>query len=365
MKILVDARTLGSRPSGIGMYLFDFIKALAEKPKFNIVLVTDVAESEHIHHLQTMGIPVICYGKRIFRSAGVFSYFNFIGQLLQKEKPDIFWEPNNLIPVKFRNFRGVTVLTLHDLFPITEPENFSWIYRLYYNYSIRKSLKNTDAILYNSAQTKQQTERHFPVTRSKRNLISYLIVSKAPSRSITDKGYFLYIGNLEKRKGTDLLLEAYEKYFQTNGDLPLYLAGSIRESDIKELLDSLKAKTDNIHYLGYISEEQKFDLLANCSCFVFPSRAEGFGIPPLEALAYYKPIITSDLPIFKEIISIPHDTFALNETREIAIQNLTTLLLSKDFKQPKPDECNQMLHSYDSTILGERLANFLLSLTED
>ena len=59
MKIAVDARTLGSRPSGVGMYLNDFLKVLMKYREFEFVLLSDVAESEYIRYFMEKGIPVI------------------------------------------------------------------------------------------------------------------------------------------------------------------------------------------------------------------------------------------------------------------------------------------------------------------
>ena len=63
MKIAVDARTLGSRPSGVGMYLNDFLKVLMKYREFEFVLLSDVAESEYIRYFMEKGIPVIHRGK--------------------------------------------------------------------------------------------------------------------------------------------------------------------------------------------------------------------------------------------------------------------------------------------------------------
>lgn len=364
MKIIIDARTLGSRPSGIGIYLFDFVKALYSNDQFDISLITDIAESEHIYQLKQLGIPIFCYGKKIFKSIGVISYFKFINQILTKEQPNIFWEPNNLIPIQLQDFKGKIVLTIHDLFPITKPDNFSKIYRYYFKQSIKKSIKNADAILFDSEETKRETQDRFPLACQKRCFVSYLIIPKAPPRVIADENYFLYIGNLEHRKGTDLLLEAYEMYLNQNGTLPLYLGGSIREDTIKEQLDILRKKTSKVHYLGYLTEEQKYDFLAKCSCFLFPSRAEGFGIPPLEALGYYKPIIASNLSIFQEILPLPIHTFHLSGTKKEQVQDLCQQMSQNSFESSSPTECQKILEHYNSSLLGEKLSLFFINLME-
>ena len=71
MKIAVDARTLGSRPSGVGMYLNDFLKQLMKYEDLEFVLISDVAESEYIKSFIKNGIKVYTKGKQVYKSAGV------------------------------------------------------------------------------------------------------------------------------------------------------------------------------------------------------------------------------------------------------------------------------------------------------
>ena len=98
------------------------------------------------------------------------------------------------------------------------------------------------------------------------------------------------------------MLNSFLKYCESNGNKKLILAGSIREKKIEKKISYLKKRCEQkFDYLGRVSEEEKQQLLKNCSAFVFPSRAEGFGIPPMEALLYNKPIILSNLDVFKEI----------------------------------------------------------------
>ena len=110
---------------GIGMYLFDFLKELVKYKEFDIYLITDVKKSEYIKSCSKMGLKVISYGKPV-RMQDVFSYFGFIQKQLDIIKPDVFWEINNLIPKKLKgDFK--TVVTIHDMFPIT-PVSYTHLY---------------------------------------------------------------------------------------------------------------------------------------------------------------------------------------------------------------------------------------------
>jgi len=363
LKIAVDARTMASRPSGVGNYLSDFLKALFQRKEFDVILICDVAESEAIRFFLGHSVPVFCYGKRVFRSAGVFAYFSYVRKILLSEKPDCFWEPNNLFPFPLTGFHGKVILTVHDLFPITMPQYYSRRYRFYFRTCIRMSLKQADAVLYNSQETKRVTEEYFPFLKQKSSFVSYLIVPKPPAKEVIDEGFFLYIGNLEKRKGTDLLLNAWCSYREKGGERPLYLAGNIREKGIAALLHEAEGRFADIRYLGYVTDEEKYDLLSRCHCFVFPSRAEGFGLPPLEAVSYGKPVLVSDLPIFREILGTEVHTFPLCNNKNKQIEHLADTLLTNTFQSVF--STNKMsftgsggMECYTAETLSDKLASF-------
>lgn len=365
MKIVVDARTMGCCPSGVGIYLFDFINELSKLNQFEFILATDVAESEQIKSLADKGLIVYCYGKKVFRSIGVFAYFKFLERLLRKEQPVLFWEPNNLFPFYPRGYKGKSVLTIHDLFPITEPKYYSRFYRFYYKNRILRSIKEADILLFNSKETQRQAQEIFPVVATKHNFISYLIVRKPPARLISDDGFFLYIGNLERRKGVDLLLSAYKLYWQNGDRVPLYLGGKIRETVIQEQLEMLQKEGLNIRYLGYLSETDKYDYLSKCSCFFFPSRAEGFGIPPLEAVGYQKPIVVSNLSIFYETIKAPFVSFDLSVQPEKQVYLLCQHMINRDYQKISQEASMKTLECYNGKILGEKLASFFERIVKE
>ncbi len=311
LKIAVDARNLGSKPSGIGMYLNDFLEQLEKYEEFEWVLFTDVKESEYIKRFEAKGLTVISMNRPVYKSLGVYAYFNFIKKQLKEIKPDIFWEVNNLIPVRLKgNFK--TLVTIHDMFPIQYVKYFGQLYSMYFKVSIRKTLKHTDMILYNSEQTKNDTEMYFPRAKKIPSCNAY-IISNPLTRYVPpkDENYFLYVGNMEKRKGVDILIKAYRRYRENGGTRPLILAGKMLEDDIEQLVESAMTEVEGLTYLGYVSHTTRYDLYNNCSCFVFPSMAEGFGMPILEVMKHNKPILASNLRIFDEIVGDCVERFSL------------------------------------------------------
>ena len=360
MKIAVDARTLGSRPSGVGMYLNDFLKQLIKYEEFEFVLISDVAESEYIKYFIDRGIDVRTQGKAVYRSAGVYGYFAFVQKQLDDIKPDLFWEVNTVIPIRLRgDFK--TMITVHDMFPIEYVKYFGKVYSMYFKYSLNKTLGYVDMILYNSEQTRKTTEKIFPRARKIANCNGYIIANPHIQQySTCDKGYFLYVGNMEKRKGVDLLLKAYPRYKELGGTKELVLAGKMQEDDIEQLLNETRNRVSGITYLDYVTHEKKHSLFADCSCFVFPSKAEGFGMPIIEVMKFKKPILTSNLDIYDEIIGSCVNEFDLNGSEQQQIDNLARGML-KFNHQVDCKSYEEVVSRYAPDKLGKVVHDFIVS----
>ena len=86
------------------MYAYRYIRELMKYPNSELTLLTDVVVSDEIKELEAEGVPIVQYGKPIFRSVGVLGYFGFVKKELKKRQPDLFWEPNCLVPIKLKGY---------------------------------------------------------------------------------------------------------------------------------------------------------------------------------------------------------------------------------------------------------------------
>ena len=372
MKLVVDARTFASHPGGIGMYTFDFVKSLLPNDQIELTLLSDVATSREIQFLMDKGIEVITYGKPIFRSFQVMEYFRFVSKCLRRLQLDLFWEPNNLLPMKLRGFSGKVMVTIHDLFPITHPQYFGRIYPPYFKYGIKKALRYADIISYNSKETKHIVEKYYPNAIGIRNFVSYIIVNPPEETSVsslkTTTGvdlsvpYFLYIGNIENRKGASLLLEAYREYYRQGGRIPLYMGGMVRDEELHPLIDAIRKECPTLHMLGYVEASDKAALFMNCYRFVFPSMAEGFGIPIIEAMYFKRPVLASDLSIFQEIAGDSIEYLSLAGSFEEQKKKLS-LALAKEPASISLSDYQAIVSRYTSDTLGPVFAKELLAIS--
>ncbi|MDD3028209.1 MAG: glycosyltransferase family 1 protein [Erysipelotrichaceae bacterium] len=333
IKLLIDARTLGSSPSGVGYYAYNFILGLHKNPDLKLILASDVCQSDELNHLRDLGLEIVSYGKPIKKSFKVFEYLGFVDGLIEKYQPDYFWEINNLLPRKMSGPNCKKIVTIHDVFPLYQKDAYGLVYRIYFRLGMGATLRNADILFYNSQSTKANCEKYFPKAKKLKNYISYIIMDmEEKSAGKVDNDYFLYVGNLEYRKGVDLLLGAFDRYVAGGGKKKLLLAGKIRDDKIEGMLGDLTKHNSQIEYLGYIDESLKNELYQGCSAFVFPSRAEGFGMPVIEASLYHKPVIISKIDVFEELMGDNAYYFKLDKSNEASVDNLVEVLRLDDFE---------------------------------
>ncbi|OOM73828.1 glycosyltransferase family 1 protein [Clostridium sp. BL-8] len=363
MKVVIDIRKLSNKPSGIGMYIYNFVKGLMNYSDIEIVGITDVVISKEILELKALNLNIVEYGTEINSNFEVFKYFKFVEKVIGKEKPNIFWEPNFIIPVNLkRKFKDVKfIITIFDLIPILNPEFCSIQYRLYFRYFLYKTIKQIDNIIYISDTVKKQCEIRYEAIGNKKSLLNYVIIDKEEFDNIEvskDLEYFLFIGNIEERKGIRILLDAYEKYVDNGGNKGLKIVGGIRDKNIEELIyGKINKCNGKIEYLGYVDTNEKNKLIQNSSALVFPSYVEGFGIPPVEAIMCGKPVIVSNIEIFKEILGDNGNYFDITGDYKHSVDMLHKKLF--DYKTIDDESREKLINKYSSKQLSLNLVGFL------
>ena len=220
-----------------------------------------------------------------------------------------------------------TVVTVHGLEYEFSPESYSWYERLYMRFSIRNSVRWASQVIAVSENTKRDLVRlysvpeekitviyegannnfQFPVSNFQSNSNNQFskVEGSDSTFSIPHSPFFLFIGRVEERKNVGRIIEAFEIFRQKTG-LPhkLILAGKpgYGYENISYKLQATSYKQDIIE-LGYISEEEKWELLRKAEALVFPSLYEGFGLPVIEAQMVGTPVITSTTSSLPEIAS--------------------------------------------------------------
>jgi len=215
-------------------------------------------------------------------------------------KPDALFVPVHILPmVHPKN----SVVTIHGLEYEYFPQYYPFWFRQYLRWSTKYALKHARKIIAISENTKQDLIKLYGGDASKIEVVHHGIQSTNYKARITNKAqstnpkiqkpYLLYLGRIETKKNIDGILEAY-KILKEKYKIPhqLILAGAqgFGYDEIKLKIENCKLE---IKELGYIFEEQKWQLLSSADVFLFPSFYEGFGLPVLEAQAAGVPVVAS------------------------------------------------------------------------
>ena len=205
------------------------------------------------------------------------------------------------------------VLTVHDLIPLTSPRTvsraFHWQFRLW----LARSLRVADHVVCVSAWTREQLLGRHPELDPDRvsvmhNGVDHVqpraldAVSQAWLRSLgLPERWVLFAGALDARKNVELVLEALERLGPRAPTLVLAGQRWYGSGAIERRIGALRAVGFDIRPLGYLAEPLLWALMAAAPVFVFPSRDEGFGLPPLEAMALGAPVVVSTAAALPEV----------------------------------------------------------------
>ncbi len=315
MHIGIDARVLERRMSGIGRYLIDILKAIPSYTSVSNCTLFSVNKINFIEEINRADIffKIINTGSYKIPSK-FFSPFwlNFIlPSLIEKNKIDIFFSPNHLLPVTKLKCKSVVVI--HDLHHLTNKKNHSYFYRNYLNFQLPYSIKNSDVIIAISESTKDDLIKHFKVSPEKIKVIYRaadkkfrpFIISHTERERLKTKlklpeRYLLYVGMIENRKNILGILKTAEILHSKKVDIKFVLVGKpgYGFNFIQEEIN----KRENIIYLNYVEEEDIVSIYNLALLFFFPSYYEGFGLPPLEAMQCGVPVLCSNIPPLKEVV---------------------------------------------------------------
>lgn len=205
------------------------------------------------------------------------------------------------------------VYLVHDLIPITNPEFCREGEDERHRLRMRTVLSTAAGVVANSAHT-LETLKDFARQEETAMPLSIAVWPGTPRLPVVasakrEKATFLVIGTIEGRKNHQLLLSVWQQILESAGpdrildSLPqLVIVGrrGWRADDVFAALDNHDFH-GCVHEVGPLGDAQLFGLLKDARALLFPSFAEGFGIPIVEALAMGVPVIASDLPVFREI----------------------------------------------------------------
>jgi glycosyltransferase involved in cell wall biosynthesis len=222
---------------------------------------------------------------------------------------ELYWEPNFIPNRKIRSKKVVT--TLHDFSIFRYPQWHPKDRVEFFTKSFWDSIERSDHFITVSHSIKKEAIKLLGLPEEKVSVIyngvdhtifrplEKNITSKVIQKYHLPQDFLLYVGSIEPRKNLLHLLQAYDRLPEPlKKEYPLVLAG-FRGWNNKQIMELVKK--NRVYYVGYLPLEDLVDIYNHATLLLYLSFYEGFGIPPLEAMACGTPVILSDIEVFKEI----------------------------------------------------------------
>lgn len=320
IRIGIDARFYGPKQKGLGRYVQKLIENLEKNDLNNEYVI--FLRKENWDKYQSINPNF----KKILAD---YQWYTFTEQIfmpfkIMREKVDLMHFPHFNVPI----FCPVPfVITIHDLilkrFQTRRASTLGfikyWIKNMVYQLVILFAVKRASKIIAVSNFTKKDILKYFRV-KSKKIKVIYEGVSEnldkqrpclenlrplqrpyfqgTASNACPRIKYLLYVGNAYPHKNLERLILAFNKILKEEKDLKLILVGEL-DYFYKRLQ---KISSSNVIFTDFVSDEELSNLYQNARLYIFPSLCEGFGLPPLEAMAYNLPVVSSNSSCLPEIL---------------------------------------------------------------
>jgi len=213
-----------------------------------------------------------------------------------------------------------TAVTIHDVVPWTHPETLTPRGVTWHKAMAKRAAKFADAIVVPTHAVAEELSQYFNFGDRIRVIggavSEELQLPSDPAARAEALGlpsqYILAVGTLEPRKGLESLIKALAE--PSIADLPLVIAGPEGWGEVNVATVAAAAGVDasRIHVLGFVSDSDLALVIERATVFVYPSQAEGFGLPVVEAFNFGTPVIHADVPALLEVAA--GSTFVVERT---------------------------------------------------
>jgi len=281
--VVVNTRTLHGKTTGVQRYLQEL---LSRMPQVERMSPTRWIDGPRGHAWEQFALPTTLGGR-------------------------LLWSPSNTGPL----FVGNQVVTIHDAVPLDHPEWLNPRFAAWYRFLIPRLARRAARVIAVSRFTKERLLACSKLDPDKVTVI-YCGVGKqfsprpacdvAHARaalSIPDGPYVLAVGSLEPRKNLGRLLAAWARLLpELPANVSLVVTGGKGKQTVFADVPELRCLPERVHLTDYAPDEVLPGLYTGASVFVYPSVYEGFGLPPLEAMACGTPVIVGNRASLPEVV---------------------------------------------------------------
>jgi len=315
----IDARLYGPTGAGLGRYIQEVVDRLVVEDLENDYVLFLSPQSSVDCLINQQSVQKVIMPERWYTLAEQLAW----PKLIKQYRLDLLHVPHFNAPV----FCSCPlVVTIHDLiltkFPSrrasTLPAAVYWFKNLAYRLVIKSAIRRAKTILTISQFTKKDLIDQFGVQPDKivmaYNGFTDLSVKSVGADQQADREtilrynvgdkYLLYVGNAYPHKNLEWLVDNFYNWWQKNPEYQLVLVGgkSFVYERLAEQMRKYWPTNSPVRLTGFVSDSQLPAFYRLASLYVFPSRYEGFGLPPLEAMSYGCPVLSSDSSCLPEVL---------------------------------------------------------------
>lgn len=292
---VINGKYLADRMQGLTRYVLELVKALdvIMEGSENIILVLP-PNAENAPKLSKLRTEVI--GKH----TGLLWEQTDLRQYIKSRKNAICVNLGNVSPL----FVQPGITAIHDVMYKINPSHYTTfknrLSRYWHMFQYSYVTAHENVIITNTEFTRGEIEKYYPKAKGKivlvpcgwQHVLEYNASADWNERYdfLKKNNYYFSLATLAKNKNLKWIIEAAKN----NPNCVFAVAGKYYETDKFDI-------PKNVHMLGYISDEDACALIRNCKAFIHPSLYEGFGVPPLEALALGADVICSNTTAMPEV----------------------------------------------------------------
>ncbi len=295
----IDIREASGKGGGKARYAKEITEALIRQASnLSFSLFT---KKSHPFFMNKLGVQQI-----LIPGKGPFWHLN-LRRYLKHNPVDIFIAPTSYIYPAFSPKEQKLVTVVHDLIALRHGKEHHYFPRFVEGLTLKPAMRRSDLIVTVSKHTWRDLLDFMPEVQKKAQVVVGPAISEhikpvTEFRMNLPKDFLLAVGTLAPRKNIQGVIKAFAKIAPYHSTLDLCIAGSAGwKTDIifKSIPQDLK---NRIHFLGYVHDHELLELYTRAKLLLFPSFYEGFGLPPLEAMACACPVITSNTSSLPEVV---------------------------------------------------------------
>ncbi len=342
MRIGINGRFLVAKRTGVQRAAFNLIRTLVEIDRENQYLIFTGRGQVGRPEWDYPNVQVIESDLRESESFlnHVWEQF-WLPILAHRHKVDLLHSPANVAPLFYR---GPSVVHIHDLCFVVNPQWYSFTFRTVYNFIIPRLARRASRVITCSNNSKNDLLHFCRLAADKVSLVYWAVddiflkrsADASSLRHVEAKGlgeFILYVGSLEPRKNINTLIKSYVQLRRSNPNLKPKLVLIGGESPLfADVQLRVKDYAGDIVFKGFIDDEMLRAFYSNAALVAYPSLYEGFGLPPLEAMASGTPVITSDGSSIPEVVG--EAAFMIDPRSVEQLTNaMVRLLTDKELRQ--------------------------------